>query len=268
MTPIKPEDIRNIAVIGHKGSGKTSLVEAMLYLAKVAPRRGKAGDRSCGLDDSPEERAHMATLESRFVTLMWGDKKINLIDTPGEASLLAETRLALSAVDGVVLVVSGKSGVETGTERLFRWARELSLPCLVVITKMDDEHARIDEVVEEVRRLAPITQVQVASGEGPSYRGVVSVRTGKAWLKPEAPGVDSGPVPNELKDAVSRVRGKLVDDVAGPDDALADRYLTEGDLTDDELDRGARAAVLCFQHHPQWRGRPAQHHRSRGSPAE
>jgi len=241
---IKPEDIRNIAVVGHKGSGKTSLVEAMLYLAKVAPRRGKPGDRSCGLDDSPEEKAHVATLESRLVTLMWGDKKVNLIDTPGEASLLADTRLALAAVDGAILVVSAKSGVETGTERLFRWIRESQLPCLVVVTKMDDEHARVDEVIEEVRGLkAPITQVQVPSGAGPSYRGVVSVRTGKAWLKPEAPAVDSAPVPDELKEQVSAVRGKLVDDVAGTDDALADRYLTDGDLTDDDLDRGARSAV-------------------------
>ena len=241
---IKPEDIRNIAVVGHKGSGKTSLVEAMLYLAKVAPRRGKPGDRSCGLDDSPEEKAHVATLESRLVTLMWGDKKVNLIDTPGEASLLADTRLALAAVDGAILVVSAKSGVETGTERLFRWIRESQLPCLVVVTKMDDEHARVDEVIEEVRGLkAPITQVQVPSGAGPSYRGVVSVRTGKAWLKPEVPGVDSAPVPDELKEQVSAVRGKLVDDVAGTDDALADRYLTDGDLTDDDLDRGARSAV-------------------------
>lgn len=241
---IKPEDIRNIAVVGHKGSGKTSLVEAMLYLAKVAPRRGKPGDRSCGLDDSPEEKAHVATLESRLVTLMWGDKKVNLIDTPGEASLLADTRLALAAVDGAILVVSAKSGVETGTERLFRWIRESQLPCLVVVTKMDDEHARVDEVIEEVRGLkAPITQVQVPSGAGPSYRGVVSVRTGKAWLKPEAPGVDSAPVPDELKEQVAAVRGKLVDDVAGTDDALADRYLTDGDLTDDDLDRGARSAV-------------------------
>ena len=241
---IKPEDIRNIAVVGHKGSGKTSLVEAMLYLAKVAPRRGKPGDRSCGLDDSPEEKAHVATLESRLVTLMWGDKKINLIDTPGEASLLADTRLALAAVDGAILVVSAKSGVETGTERLFRWIRESQLPCLVVVTKMDDEHARVDEVIEEVRGLkAPITQVQVPAGAGPSYRGVISVRTGKAWLKPEAPGVDSDPVPDELKEEVAAVRGKLVDDVAGTDDALADRYLTDGDLTDDDLDRGARSAV-------------------------
>jgi elongation factor G len=246
MTAIKPEDIRNIAVVGHKGSGKTSLVEAMLYLAKVAPRRGKPGDRSCGLDDSPEEKAHVATLESRLLTLIWGDKKINLIDTPGEASLLADTRLALAAADGAILVVSAKSGVETGTERLFRWVRESQLPCLVVVTKMDDEHARVDEVIEEVRGLkAPITQVQVAAGVGPSYGGVVSVRTGKAWLKPEAPGVDSDPVPDDLKEKVAAVRGKLVDDVAGTDDALADRYLTDGDLTDDDLDRGARSAVAA-----------------------
>ncbi len=246
MAATKPEDIRNIAVIGHKGSGKTSLVEAMLYVAKVAPRRGKPGDRSCGLDDSAEERSHMATLESRLMTLTWGDKKINLIDTPGEASLLADTRLALAAVDGVVLVVSGKSGVETGTERLFRWARESQLPCLILVSKMDDELARADEVIEEVRGLkAPITQVQVYAGTGPSYRGVLSVRTGKAWLKPEGPGVEAGPVPDELKEKVSQVRGKLVDDVAGTDDALADRYLTDGDLSDEDLDRGARSAVAA-----------------------
>jgi elongation factor G len=244
MAAIKPEDVRNIAVVGHKGSGKTSLVEAMLFLAKIAPRRGKPGDRSCGLDDSPEEKAHMATLESRLVTLMWGDKKINLIDTPGEASLLADTRMALSAVDGVLLVVSGKSGVETGTERLFRWIRESQLPCMLVVTKMDDEHARVEEVVEEIGRLkAPIGRVQVPAGSGPSYRGVISVRTGKAWLKPEVPGVEAGPVPDDLKEAAAQVRGKLVDDVAGTDDGLADKYLTDGDLTDEELDRGARSAV-------------------------
>jgi elongation factor G len=244
MAATKPEDIRNIAVIGHKGSGKTSLVEAILYLAKVAPRRGKPGDRSCGLDDSPEEKAHMATLESRLATLTWGDKKINLLDTPGEASLLADTRMALGAVDGALLVVSGKSGVETGTERLFRWVRESQLPCLIVITKTDDEHARIDEIVEEIGRLkAPIGRVQVPVGAGSSYRGVISVRTGKAWLKPEVPGIEPSAVPDDLKDAVAQVRGKLVDDVAGTDDALADKYLTDGDLTDEDLDRGARKAV-------------------------
>jgi elongation factor G len=248
MSVIRSEDIRNIAVVGHKGSGKTSLVEAMLYVAKVAPRRGKPGDRSCGLDDSPEEKAHMATLESRLVTLPWRDKKINLIDTPGEASLLADTRLALSAVDTVILVVSAKSGVETGTERLCRWSRELHIPCLVVITKMDDEHAVIDEVMTALHGLKlPLASMEVATGSGASFKGVAAVQTGKAWIgKPEAPGAaDPAEPPSELKNAVTEARAKLVDDVAATDDLLTDKYLTDGDLTQEDFNLGARKAVAA-----------------------
>lgn len=249
MSAIRPQDIRNIAVVGHKGSGKTSLVEAMLYLAKVAPKRGKPGDRSCGLDDSPEEKAHTATLESRLVTFNWGDKKINLIDTPGEASLLADTRMALAAADAALLVVSAKSGVETGTERIARWIRELQMPCMVVLTRVDDEHARIDEVVEEVRALkAPVALMEVATGSGPAFHGVVAVQTGKAWVdKPEAPSSlePGGEVPSDVQKKASELRAKLVDDVAATDDALTDRYLTEGDLAQGDLDQGERNAVAA-----------------------
>src|SRR5262252_388788 len=207
MSGNRSEDIRNVAVVGHKGAGKTALIEAMLYLAKVAPKLGKAGDRACGLDDSPEERAHMSTLESRLVSLSWGGKKVNLIDTPGETSLFADTRMALNAADAVLLVVSARSGVETGTERLSRWILQTRTPCLVVLTKVDDEHARVDEVIAEVRALKePITVMEVPTGTGPAFRGVVDEST---------------------------------------DDALTDRYLTEGDLAQREIDEGARKAVLA-----------------------
>src|SRR5271166_6462059 len=105
-----PEDLRNVAVLGHKGSGKTSLVEAALFVAKVTPKLGKAGDRASGLDDSPEERAHITTLETRPVTLRWNTKKINLVDTPGEASFMADARLALSACDSAIVCVSARDG--------------------------------------------------------------------------------------------------------------------------------------------------------------
>ncbi len=177
MNGIKSEDIRNVAVVGHKGAGKTALIEAMLYLAKVAPKLGKVGERACGLDDSPEERAHMSTLESRLVSLIWGGKKVNLIDTPGETSLFADTQMALNAADAVLLVVSARSGVETGTERLSRWILQSRTPCLVVLTKVDDEHARIEEVISEVRALKePITVMEVATGTGPAFRGVGGTR--------------------------------------------------------------------------------------------
>src|SRR5262249_36757122 len=246
VTTPKAEDIRNVAVVGHKGSGKTSLIEAMLYLAKVAPRRGKPGDRACGLDDSPEEQSHMSTLETRLVTLPWAGKKINILDTPGDASLMSDTRMALAAADSIILVVSAKAGVEIGTERICRYVQENHLPCLVVLTKVDDEHAQLEEVVADIRALkAPVTLIEVPAGVGPQFHGVVDVETGKAWVgKPEAPTeVQGGAIPDEVRKQFDEIRAKLVDDVAATDDELTDHYLTAGDLTQQELDAGVRKAV-------------------------
>src|SRR5215472_10882144 len=125
-----PDEIRNVVVLGHKGAGKTSLVEASLFVTKVTPKLGKAGDRASGLDDSAEERAHVTTLEARPVSLKWNNKKINLVDTPGEASFVAEARLALSACDAAIVCVSARDGVQTGTERALTWVRERNVPCI------------------------------------------------------------------------------------------------------------------------------------------
>src|SRR5262245_37852299 len=105
-------DIRNVALVGHKGSGKTSLAEAMLYVAKATAKLGKVDDRSSTLDDTVEEKEHAASLEASPANLVWNGKKVNLVDTPGEGSFLAETRLALAAVDAAILVVSAKDGVQ------------------------------------------------------------------------------------------------------------------------------------------------------------
>ncbi|AKT43063.1 elongation factor G [Chondromyces crocatus] len=240
-------DIRNVAIIGHKGSGKTSLAEAMLYVAKATPKLGRVDDRSSFLDDTNEEKEHAATLEASVASLSWGGKKITIVDTPGEGSFLAETRLALAAVDAALLVVSGRDGVQPVTERVFGWCREAKLPVLVVVTKVDAENARPDEVVAEVRaRLkAPIAVVEHPIGEGSSFRGVVAIRTKKAWLdKPEAPSaIAPVAIPGDVAGEVERARGKLVDDVAGTTDELTEKYLTEGDLTQSELDQGLREAM-------------------------
>jgi elongation factor G len=242
-----PEEIRNVAVLGHKGSGKTSLVEAALFVAKVTPKLGKAGDRASGLDDSPEERAHVTTLEARPVSLKWNNTKINLVDTPGEASFVAEARLALSACDAAIVCVSARDGVQTGTERALAWVRERNVPCIVVLTKMDDEHARPDEVVAELKQhlKTPLAVMEVPDGVGPSFHGVIAIRTGKAWInKPEAPNSTASiPVPAESKPRVDEARAHLVDDVAGTDDTLTEKYLNDGDLSQQELDDGARKAV-------------------------
>ncbi|AGP34582.1 hypothetical protein SCE1572_08720 [Sorangium cellulosum So0157-2] len=219
----------------------------MLYVGKATAKLGKVDDKSSVLDDTAEEKEHVCSFEASVAHLSWGGKKINLVDTPGEGSFLAETRLALAAVDAAILVVSGKDGVQPITERVFGWVREAKLPCMIVVTKVDAENARPDEVIAEVRaRLkAPLAIMEERVGEGPQYRGVAAIRTKKAWLdKPEAPAAAAGaPVPADVAGAVEKARGKLVDDVAGSDDELTERYLTEGDLTQQELDQGLRAAV-------------------------
>jgi elongation factor G len=242
-----PADIRNIALIGHKGSGKTSLAEAMLYVAKATPKLGKVDDKSSILDDAVEEKEHACSLEASVAYLSWNGKKVNVVDTPGEGSFLAETRLALGAVDAAVLVVSAKDGVQPITERVFAWARALGLPTLVVVSKVDAENAKPEEVAAEIktRLKAPVAIMEVTVGEGLAFEGVVAVRNRKAWVgKPESPAtVAAGPVPEGIAKAVESARAKLVDDVAGTSDALTEKYLTEGDLTQEELDQGLRDAV-------------------------
>src|SRR6185295_16968039 len=190
MTTTASADIRNVALIGHKGSGKTSLAEAMLFVAKATAKLGKVDDKTSVLDDTVEEKEHACSLEASVSYLHWNGKKINVVDTPGEGSFLAETRLALGAVDAAILVVSAKDGVQPITERVFSWARSMSLPTMIVVTKVDAENAKPDDVVAEIRtRLkAPVAVMEVNVGDGLEFQGVVAVRTRKAWIgKPEAP---------------------------------------------------------------------------------
>jgi elongation factor G len=241
-----PADIRNVAIIGHKGSGKTSLAEAILYVAKATPKLGKVDDRSSILDETIEEKEHQCSLEASVAHVAWNGKKINIVDTPGEGSFLSETRLALAAVDAAVLVVSGKDGVQPITERVFSWAKSQNLPVLVVVTKVDAENAKPDEVVAEIRtRLkAPLAVMEIHAGEGLDYKGVVTLRTKKAWVgKPEAPNaVAPSAIPDDIAKDFETGRGKLIDDIAGTDDELTELYLTEGDLSQEQLDKGLRNA--------------------------
>jgi len=249
-----PDDIRNVALIGHKGSGKTQLAEAMLYVAKATPKLGKVDDKTSILDEAVEEKEHACSLEASVAHVSWGGKKINIVDTPGEGSFLADTRLALGAVDAAILVVSGKDGVQPITERVFAWTRELGIPCIIAITKVDAENAKPDDVISEVksRLKAPVSIMEARIGEGTSYQGVITLRTGKAFVgKAEGPtAIAPGSVPDDAKAAVDNGRARLVDDVAGTDDDLTEKYLTEGDLTQAQLDEGVSVAVRGSKLYP------------------
>jgi elongation factor G len=246
MTVLRPSDIRNIAVVGHKGAGKTALIEAMLVLAKAVPSGISRDANGHFFDDTPEERSHAATLETRIGPLHWGNTKINLVDTPGDGSASMETRLALNAVDAALVVVSAKDGVQGGTDRVLRWLAESKMPCAVAITRIDDENARFDDVIAELRQRAklPLAVITVPDGSGGALKGVTSVMPRRAWLtSPETPDTKPTDVPKASEEALGRAREKLVEDVAGTDDTLTERYLTDGDLPDDDVSKGLRAAV-------------------------
>jgi elongation factor G len=253
---LRPSDIRNVAVVGHKGAGKTSLVEAMLLLSQAAPRAAPRDAQGHFLDDTPEERGHQATLESRLETLRWGSAKINLIDTPGDASALMDTRLALGAVDAALLVVSARDGIQSGTDRVLRWMTEANMPSLIAVTHADDDDARLEELLLELRQRLhlPLAVMSLAARSAGHLDGVLEVLPRRGWLSPpEAPTTRPGDaIPAASQGEVARAREKLVEDVAATDDVLTERYLTDGDLGDDELKRGLvdavrrRAAIPLF----------------------
>jgi elongation factor G len=245
----EPQNIRNVVVVGHKGSGKTSLVEAMLYVGGSTPSLGNVFNKTSVLDDEPEEQARSARLQTSVGHVVWRATKINIIDTPGEGSFFGDTRAAIAAADAVVLVVSAKDGVQPMTERVNGWALELGLPRYVVFTKCDLEHVRVATAIEAVKKRLKLSlaTVQVTIGEGTDMKGIVELVSRKVFVgKADGPNTKSTTeVPADLKDVVNNARAQLVDEVASAagNDELAEKYLEEGDLSDKEMESGLNKAV-------------------------
>lgn len=245
MAGFDPQNIRNIVVVGHKASGKTSLVEAMLYVGGATQTLGSVFNKTSILDDEVEEQARSATLQTSVANIVWRKTKINVLDTPGEGGLFGDTRAAMGAADAVMLIISAKDGVQPMTERVNNWAIELGIPRYVVFTKCDLEHVQIAPTLEAVKKrlkiaLAPLQQ---PIGEGTAMNGVVELLRRKAYVGKDGPAVKAVEVPADLKDALEKARGALVDEVASTDDALTEKYLESGDLSDEEMTAGLHKAV-------------------------
>ena len=171
-----PAQLRNVALLGHRGSGKTSLVEAMLFAAKATTRQGRVaeGTTVCDFDDDEQRRG--MSISTSLCHLTWNGVKVNLLDTPGEPSFQGDTLAALRAADAVLMVVNAASGVEVQTERLWQRAAEAGLARAVAVNMLDRERADFDEVMGAITELAPgAVPIQIPIGTEGGFEGVVNL---------------------------------------------------------------------------------------------
>jgi elongation factor G len=250
----EPGTIRNVAVIGHRGTGKTSLVEALLYESGTVNRLGSVADQSTVSDHDEDERKRGMSISASVTHLEWEGRLINLIDTPGEPSFQADVLSALRVVEGAIMTVSGVLGVEVGTERLWRRCDELGTSRLVLVNLLDRERADFFAALEQLReRLSDkCVAVEIPIGTEQDFRGVVDLVHMVAYLHGEdASGHDeSVPIPEDLKPLADEYHDKLMDVVAETSDELMERYLDGGEITREEMAMALKQLVTEGQVFP------------------
>ncbi|MBM4295730.1 MAG: elongation factor G [Deltaproteobacteria bacterium] len=243
----KTANIRNFALIGHGGCGKTSLAEALLFAAGSTSRLGKVDDGSSVLDYELEEIKRKITISSAFHHYTWKKHTTFLADTPGDDNFLADTRAALHVADGAVVVVDAVDGVKVGTEKVWETANRYGLPRLIFINKMDRERADFAQALKSIKDIleAQAVPVQLPIGQEAAFRGVVDLVSLRAYIAPAGGGkLESGPIPEAMSDAVAEFRNDLLNFAAESDDELIEKFLETGDLTPEEIYRGLRLGTI------------------------
>ena len=229
MKVFPPEKIRNVALVGHSGSGKTSLAEALLFHAGAISRIGTVEAGNTVMDYDPEEHERGTTITMALAPFEWQGHKINLIDTPGYADYAGELHAALRVTDLAIFVVDGVDGVEVQTEYAWRLAEELSVPRMIFVNKLDKERSSFTKTVAQLRDRfgAGIAPVEIPVGREMDFRGVADLFRDKAYVynsgKPEVTDM-----PEEMMDREQELRDNLVEGIVIGDDDMLERYL-DGD---------------------------------------
>jgi elongation factor G len=239
--------IRNIALVGHGGSGKTQLASCLLFNAGMVTRLGKVDEGNTVTDFDEEEVARKHTLAASIAFAEWNKTKINIIDTPGFANFFSDARAAMRVADGVLILVDAVSGPEVQTEKAWEEAEALGLPRIVVLSRMDRDRASIERTVASVQETfgRGIVPVQMPIGEEKNFKGVVDLVAMKAytWAGDGSAKVTEVPVPADLAEKATAAREALIEMVAEADDTLIEKFFEAGTLTQDEFLSGLRNGV-------------------------
>ena len=244
--PLEPGKIRNVAVVGHRGTGKTSLVEALLFQAGATNRLGTVESGSTVSDWDDDEQRRQMSLSASICNVEWQGRKINLIDTPGDAGFQGDAIAALRVVEGALFIVSAVMGVEAQTSRHWQRAEAAGLSRVIVVNMLDRERADFYRVLEALRAQLSdkCVAVHIPIGVEHELKGIVDLLHMQAYMDPDGQR-EGGPVeiPAEVQAEVQEYREKLLDAVVETDEALMERYLEGQELSPEEVAKALKDAV-------------------------
>jgi elongation factor G len=238
--------IRNIALVGHGNSGKTSLAEVMLYQTGVTSRLGRVEDGNTAMDFEPEELKRNISISSGFHHFNWKKHSVTLVDTPGDQNFFTDTKFCMQAVDGAVVLVDAVDGIKVQTDQAWNFAQSLKLPCVILINKLDRERADFSRAFQDaVKSFEPKPVIlHLPIGTESNFKGIVDLVAMKAYtydVNGKATAID---IPSDMQSLVEEEREKLVENIAEADDTLLERYLEGDPISDDELKAALKKGTL------------------------
>jgi elongation factor G len=247
MKVYETASIRNVAIVGHGGAGKTSLISAILLDSGAVNRLGRVEDGNTVTDFDPDEVERKISLSTALAHCEWNKLKLNLLDTPGFANFLHEARAGLQVADAALVVVCAVHGVEVQTEKVWGYAEEFSLPRLLVVNRLDRDRASFERALDSIQQSFGRTAIpiELPIGVEKDFRGVVDLVRMKAylWQGDEKASFAEQEIPADLQEAAAAARSALVEMVAEGNDALMEKFFEAGELTQEELATGLRQAV-------------------------
>ncbi len=244
MKEYPADSIRNVALVGHSGTGKTTLAESMLFAAGAVTRLGTIEDHTTTSDWDPDEHKRSFSLSLSIIPLEWNDHKINIIDTPGYMDFMGEVKCGLRAVETALIAIDAVSSLQVGTEFAWRFANELELPRAILVNRMDRDNADFERCVADIQsawgnKCLPVT---LPIGSQSSFQGVVDLLTMKAYTGDKG---EEGAIPDDMQGAADQAREKLIEAAAETDDTLINKYLEGEELAPEELSAGIRAGIAA-----------------------
>ena len=255
--------IRNVCVVGHGGSGKTTLVDACCFTSGTSRRQGSVDDGTALTMFTPEETSHGISMNVSVAHAAWMDSKINFIDTPGYLDFLGEARAGVRVADGALVCISAVNGVEVGTERVWDLVQERGLPSILFVSMMDRQNADFERVYQDIREHLTLKAipVEVPIGAGDDFKGIVNLFSDKVHYYHENTQTgeyEEDDIPADLQPMVDRYYDELIETIAATDDTLLEHYLEGDTVTRDEALHALKQAMLRGELYPVFCGAPSR----------